>query len=195
MAKSSLEKALEKHQKEIERQFKKKIYAEKKLANKQRQDSERQAKINARRERASSIVGGQPTVGDIRILDNDFTGSKNAIIDVNAIAGNYIEGNNFSDTTILNLLNGKRSSLPSQTKHLKLEGASIVVQSPEEQEEIQNYYLSSTHVRWLDEAVGQVWIYRIGCHSVLERLVLEPFAVCFDVDVVGQLFPFVLRQK
>ena len=46
MAKSSLEKALEKHQKEIERQFKKKIYAEKKLANKQRQDSERQAKIN-----------------------------------------------------------------------------------------------------------------------------------------------------
>ena len=43
MAKSSLEKALEKHQKEIERQFKKKIYAEKKLANKQRQDSERQA--------------------------------------------------------------------------------------------------------------------------------------------------------
>ena len=70
MAKSSLEKALEKHQKEIERQFKKKIYAEKKLANKQRQDSERQAKINARRERASSIVGGQPTVGDIRILDN-----------------------------------------------------------------------------------------------------------------------------
>ena len=28
MAKSSLEKALEKHQKEIERQFKKKIYAE-----------------------------------------------------------------------------------------------------------------------------------------------------------------------
>ena len=44
MAKSSLEKALEKHQKEIERQFKKKIYAEKKLANKQRQDSERQAK-------------------------------------------------------------------------------------------------------------------------------------------------------
>ena len=38
MAKSSLEKALEKHQKEIERQFKKKIYAEKKLANKQRQE-------------------------------------------------------------------------------------------------------------------------------------------------------------
>lgn len=68
--KKFIRKALEKHQKEIERQFKKKIYAEKKLANKQRQDSERQAKINARRERASSIVGGQPTVGDIRILDN-----------------------------------------------------------------------------------------------------------------------------
>lgn len=70
MAKSSFEKALEKHQKEIERQVKKQIDAEKKIAEKKRRDFERQARIDARRERASSIVMGQPTVGDIRILDN-----------------------------------------------------------------------------------------------------------------------------
>lgn len=70
MAKSSLEKALEKHQKEIERQVKRQIDAEKRLADKQRRDSERQARIDTRRERAASIVVGQPTVGDIRILDN-----------------------------------------------------------------------------------------------------------------------------
>lgn len=65
MAKSSLEKALEKHQKEIERQVKKQIDAEKRLADKKRHDLEKQARI----ERASSIVMGQPTVGDIRSLD------------------------------------------------------------------------------------------------------------------------------
>ena len=70
MAKSPLEKALEKHQKEIERQVKKQIEADKKLADKQRRDSERQSRMDARRERASSIVVGQPTVGDIRILDD-----------------------------------------------------------------------------------------------------------------------------
>ena len=70
MVKSPLEKALEKHQKEVERQVKKQIEADKKLADKQRRNSERQARIDARRERASSIVVGQPTVGDIRILDN-----------------------------------------------------------------------------------------------------------------------------
>lgn len=70
MAKSSLEKVLEKHRKEIERQVKKQIDAEKKLAEKKRRDLERQARIDARRERASSIVTGQPTVGDIKILDS-----------------------------------------------------------------------------------------------------------------------------
>ena len=70
MAKGPLENALEKHQKEIERQVKKQIEADKKLADKQRRNSERQARIDARRERASSIVVGQPTVGGIRILDN-----------------------------------------------------------------------------------------------------------------------------
>lgn len=70
MAKGPLEKALEKHQKEIERQVKKQIEADKKLADKQRRNSERQARIDARRECASSIVVGQPTVGGIRILDN-----------------------------------------------------------------------------------------------------------------------------
>ena len=97
------------------------------------------------------FIGDDEMFKDIRILDNDFTGSKNAIIDVNAIAGNYIEGNNFADTTILNLLNGKRSSLPSQTKHLKLEGASIVVQNQEEQEKIQNLYGLSSNTKFVSQ--------------------------------------------
>ena len=97
------------------------------------------------------FIGDDEMFKDIRILDNDFTGSKNAIIDVNAIAGNYIEGNNFADTTILNLLNGKRSSLPSQTKHLKLEGASIVVQNQEEQEAIQNLYGLSSNTKFVSQ--------------------------------------------
>lgn len=97
------------------------------------------------------FIGDDGIFKDIRILDNDFTGSKNAIIDVNAIAGNYIEGNNFADTTILNLLKGKISSLPSKTKHLKLEGASIVVQSPEEQEEIQNLYGLSSNTKFVSQ--------------------------------------------
>lgn len=70
MAKSSLERSFEKYQKEMERQFKKKLASDKKIADKQRRDSERQLKMNARRERATSIVMGQPTVGDIRILDS-----------------------------------------------------------------------------------------------------------------------------
>lgn len=70
MAKSSLEKALEKHQKEIERQVKKQIDAEKRLADKKRRDLERKSRIDARRERASSIVTGQPTAGDMKILDS-----------------------------------------------------------------------------------------------------------------------------
>lgn len=97
------------------------------------------------------FIGDDEMFKDIRILDNDFTGSKNAIIDVNAIAGNYIEGNNFADTTILNLLKGKRSSLPSQTKHLKLEGASIAVQNQEEQEEIQNLYGLSSNTKFVSQ--------------------------------------------
>ena len=68
----SLEKALEKHQKEIERQFKKKIYAEKKLANKQRQDSERQAKINARRERASFTFSKRSLPSGVRVTPREL---------------------------------------------------------------------------------------------------------------------------
>jgi hypothetical protein len=70
MAKSQLEKALEKHQKEIARQVKKQIDAEKRLADRQKRESERQARIDTRRDRAASIVMGQPTIGDMRILDN-----------------------------------------------------------------------------------------------------------------------------
>lgn len=70
MGKSSLEKAIEKHQKEAARQVKKQIDAEKRLANKKKRDAERQSRKDTRIERASSIVLGQPTLGDIRILDN-----------------------------------------------------------------------------------------------------------------------------
>lgn len=45
MAKSSLERSFEKYQKEMERQFKKKLASDKKIADKQRRDSERQLKM------------------------------------------------------------------------------------------------------------------------------------------------------
>lgn len=70
MAKSSLEKALEKYQKEAAKNVKKKIQADKRLADKQRRESNRQAQIDARRERAASIVNGQPTVGGLKIIDS-----------------------------------------------------------------------------------------------------------------------------
>lgn len=70
MAKSSLEKALEKYQKEAAKNIKKQIDAEKRLADKQRREAQRQATKDARRERAASIVNGQPTIGDIKIIDN-----------------------------------------------------------------------------------------------------------------------------
>lgn len=58
MAKSSLEKALEKYQKEMAKNIKKKIQADKRLADKQRREASRQAQIDVRRERAASIVNG-----------------------------------------------------------------------------------------------------------------------------------------
>ena len=69
MAKSSLEKALENYKKGMERQVKKQIDAEKRLANKRKDELERQAKKDARRERAYAIVNGQPTISNMRILD------------------------------------------------------------------------------------------------------------------------------
>ena len=69
MAKSAFEKALEKYQKEAAKNIKKKIDADKKLAYQQRRESERQAKLYERRERAASIVNGQRTIGDIKIID------------------------------------------------------------------------------------------------------------------------------
>lgn len=70
MAKSSLEKALEKYQKEVVNSVKKKIQADERLADKQRRETSRQAQIDARRERAASIVNGQPTVGALKIIDS-----------------------------------------------------------------------------------------------------------------------------
>ncbi len=69
MAKSSLEKALEKYQKEVAKNTKKKIDAEKRLADKQRRENQRQARLDALRERAASVVSGQPTVAGVKILD------------------------------------------------------------------------------------------------------------------------------
>lgn len=70
MVKSSYEKALDRYQKEIARQTNKTLKAEKRIAAKQRREKEKLARINAIRESAFSIVVGQPTVGDVRILDN-----------------------------------------------------------------------------------------------------------------------------
>lgn len=70
MPKSSLEKALEKYQKEAAKNVKKKIQADKRLADKRRREANRQAQIDARRERAASIVNGQPTVGGLKIIDS-----------------------------------------------------------------------------------------------------------------------------
>ena len=69
MAKSSLEKALEKYQKEVAKNTKKKIDADKRLADKQRRENQRQARIDACRECAASVVSGQPTVAGVKILD------------------------------------------------------------------------------------------------------------------------------
>lgn len=69
MAKSALEKALEKHQKEAARNLQKQIQADKRLADKQQREANRQARIEARRTRAASIVNGQPTYGSIKIVD------------------------------------------------------------------------------------------------------------------------------
>lgn len=69
MAKGSLEKALEKYQKEVAKNTKKIIDADKRLADKQRRENQRQARIDARRERAASIVSSQPTVMGVKIID------------------------------------------------------------------------------------------------------------------------------
>lgn len=68
-AKSSLEKALEKYQKEVAKNTKKKIDADKRLADKQRRENQRQERLDARRERAASVVSSQPTVAGVKISD------------------------------------------------------------------------------------------------------------------------------
>lgn len=69
MVKISLEKALEKYQKEAKKTIKQKIQADKKLASRQRREAERRSRIETRRERASSIVNGQPVIEGVRIID------------------------------------------------------------------------------------------------------------------------------
>lgn len=58
MAKNSLEKALEKQQREAKR-----------VADKQQREEKRRMEESVRRERASAIVNGQPLIGNMRIMD------------------------------------------------------------------------------------------------------------------------------
>ena len=69
MAKSALEKALEKHQKEVARNLQKQIQADKRLADGQMREASRQERLEARRTRAASIVNGQPVYGSVKIVD------------------------------------------------------------------------------------------------------------------------------
>ena len=62
MAKSSWEKTFEKN-------VKKQIEANKRIAAKQEREAKQQARIEARQNQASSIVNGQPTIGSVRLLD------------------------------------------------------------------------------------------------------------------------------
>lgn len=69
MAKSSLERVIEKYQKEVTKSMKQKIQADKKLADKQQRETNKRAVIEERIERAASIVSGQPAIGNLRIID------------------------------------------------------------------------------------------------------------------------------
>ena len=69
MPKSDLQKAIEKKQKEDARNLKKQLDMEKKLVAKQQREAQKQARLEARRTRAASIVNGQPTIGYLKIVD------------------------------------------------------------------------------------------------------------------------------
>ncbi|MGI6227900.1 MAG: hypothetical protein ACOYJ1_16810 [Peptococcales bacterium] len=69
MAKSALEKAIEKKQKEEAKNIQKKIQADKRLADKQQRETNKHARLEARRTSAASIVNGQPTCSGMKIVD------------------------------------------------------------------------------------------------------------------------------
>jgi len=69
MAKSALEKAIEKKQKEEAKNIQKKIQADKRLADKQQRETDKHARLEARRTSATSIVNGQPTCSGMKIVD------------------------------------------------------------------------------------------------------------------------------
>lgn len=69
MAKSSLEKALEKQQREAKQLERKRQQAEKRVADKQQREARRLAEKEARVQQAFSIVNGQPVIGDMRVAD------------------------------------------------------------------------------------------------------------------------------
>lgn len=93
MGKSSIEKTIEKYQKEIAKTTKKKIEADKRLADRQLRESQRQARLDACRERAASVVSGQPTVAGMKILDPTSEELVSLIID-GYTNGNYKITNN-----------------------------------------------------------------------------------------------------
>lgn len=69
MAKSSLEKALEKQQREAKQLERKRQQAKKRAADKQQREARRLVEKEARVQQASSIVNGQPIIGDMRVAD------------------------------------------------------------------------------------------------------------------------------
>lgn len=69
MAKSSIEKALEKYTKENKKNMEKRMREEKRLAGKQQRDAKILEQKEARRQQAASIVNGQSIIGNMRILD------------------------------------------------------------------------------------------------------------------------------
>jgi transcription elongation GreA/GreB family factor len=69
MAKSALEKAIEKQQKEATKNIQKKIQADKRIADKQQRETNKHLRLEARRTRAASIVNGQPTYSGMKIVD------------------------------------------------------------------------------------------------------------------------------
>ena len=63
MAKSSLEKAIEKQRKEAARNLKNKIQADKRAADKLNREENKRSRSQMRAQQAASIVNGQATIG------------------------------------------------------------------------------------------------------------------------------------
>lgn len=116
VAKSSIEKALEKYQKEIAKSTRKKIDADKRIANKERRENQRTERINARRADAALIVSGQPTVAGVKILDVTSEELVSLIIE------SYKEGNYRITNNDVNIPEYMESNLILEFEKLKQYG-------------------------------------------------------------------------